>query len=208
MPFRSMIRRKFWLSANYPGERHAFLQDNPWKVLTFRGFTIGKPALTQKNSRLHAFPWIILQKDMAFRSIIRGKFWLSENYTPERHAFLRYNPRKVLTFHGLSAGSQTSCTNISANLRKNNNQFLDVHQGPNETKKSHATVPLTRDAAGSATGGERGGRFFRYTRQLQSTSRSTQTGIQPDPLFAYHITVLPSWIWPLRMSWSWRRCRS
>jgi hypothetical protein len=109
MPFRRIIRGKFWLSAD---------------------FTMGKPALTQNNSRLHAFPRIIPRKGIPIRGKIRGKFWLSENYAPERHAFPRYNPWKVLTFRGLSAESQTSCTNISANSRKNIKQFLDVHQGP------------------------------------------------------------------------------
>ncbi len=109
MPFRRIIRGKSKLSAD---------------------FTIGKPALTQNNLRLHAFSRIIPRKGMPFRGIICGKFWLSENYTPERHAFPRYNPRKVLTFRELSAESQTSCTNISANSRKNIKQFLDIHQGP------------------------------------------------------------------------------
>jgi hypothetical protein len=134
MPFRRIILGKFWLSAD---------------------FTIGKPALMQNNLWLHAFPRIIPRKGMPFRGIIRGKFWLSENYTPERHAFPRYNPRKVLTFRGLSTESQTKFTNISANSRKNIKQFLDVHQGPircwlmkkNETKKSHATVPLNSPTA-------------------------------------------------------------
>ncbi len=155
-----------------PCGRHAFQQYDTRKVLTFHrlscrkacllcriirwkfwlsaDFTMGKPALTQNNSPLHAFPRIIPRKGMLFRDIIRGKFWLSENYAPERHAFPRYNAWKVLTFCGLSAESQTSCTNISANSRKNIKQFLDVHQGPigywlmkkNKTKKSHATVPL------------------------------------------------------------------
>jgi hypothetical protein len=141
-------------------ERHAFPQDNPQKVLTFRGFYHGKAFLDTEylaitcldadyTAEWHAFPRIIPQNGMPFRSIIRGKFWLSENYAPERHAFPRYNPQKVLTFRGLSAESQTSCTNISANLQKNIKQFLDVHQGlrcwlikKNETKKSHATVPI------------------------------------------------------------------
>jgi hypothetical protein len=71
---------RFLLSAVYWN----FLQGNSRKVLTFRGlsrehafpqdksklstdFTMGKPALTQNNSRLQAFPRIILQKGMPFR---------------------------------------------------------------------------------------------------------------------------------------------
>jgi hypothetical protein len=87
---------------------------------------------------------------MPFRGIICGSVWLSENYTPERHTFPRYNPRKVLTFCRLTAENQTSCTNISAISWKNIKQFLDIHQGAirfwlmkkNETKKYLATVPL------------------------------------------------------------------
>jgi hypothetical protein len=37
MPFRSMIRGKFLLSADYPAEKHAILQDNPRKVKPFHG---------------------------------------------------------------------------------------------------------------------------------------------------------------------------
>jgi hypothetical protein len=36
---------KFWLSTNYPAERHAFSQDNLRKVKTFRGFYRGKACL-------------------------------------------------------------------------------------------------------------------------------------------------------------------
>jgi hypothetical protein len=36
-------------------------------------------------------------KAMPFRGIIRGKFWLSENYTLERHAFPRHNPSSLIT---------------------------------------------------------------------------------------------------------------
>ncbi len=97
MPIRSMICGKFWLSTNYPAERHA---------------------LPQNNSQLHAFPWIILRKDMPFRGIIHGKSWLSENYTPERHTFPLYNPRKVLTFRGLSAESQKLRARISPRIRE------------------------------------------------------------------------------------------
>ncbi len=140
MPFRSMICRKFWLSVNYPAERYAFPQDYSRKVKNF-------PRILSWES----LPWRRIIRDcMPFRGIIGRKFWLSENYTPERHAFPWYNPLKVLTFCGLTAESQTSCTNISAKSRKNIKQFLDVHQGPNgcwhmkksDTEKSHATVPL------------------------------------------------------------------
>jgi hypothetical protein len=67
----------------------------------------------------HAFPRYNLRKVLTFQELY-----------PERHAFPQYNPWKVLTFRGESAESQTSCTNISANSRKNNKLLLDVHQGP------------------------------------------------------------------------------
>jgi hypothetical protein len=88
-------------------------------------------------------PWTSLP----LRRIIRGKFLLSENYTPERHAFSQYNPRIV------SADNPRKvklCARISPRIRENNKLLLDIHQGPircclmkkKETKKSHATVPF------------------------------------------------------------------
>ncbi len=72
-----MIRGKFWLSANYPAERHAFPQDNPRKVLTFHGFYHGKACLDTEKFAITC---------------------LSADYTAERHAFARNNPQRVLIF--------------------------------------------------------------------------------------------------------------
>ncbi len=64
---------------------------------------------------------------MPFRGIIRGKFWLSAD-----------NPRKVKL-----------CARISPRIREKINYYLTFIRGllgvlmkKNETKKSHATVPL------------------------------------------------------------------
>ncbi len=88
MLFRRMIHGKFLLSVNYPAERHAFPQGILRKVTTSVDFTVEKTALTQNNLRLHAL----------CRGIIRGKFRISKNYTPETHALPRYNLRNVLPF--------------------------------------------------------------------------------------------------------------
>ncbi len=75
----------FLLSAVYLN----FPQDNSRKDWTFCGLPCGKACLS--------------------RNIIRGKFWLSENYPAERHAFLQGNRRKVKTFHGFYRGK--ACLN-------------------------------------------------------------------------------------------------
>jgi hypothetical protein len=99
---------------------HAFPQDSVRKVKTFHGFYHGKPTFTRNNWRLHAFPRIISRKGMPFRGIIYGKFWLSENYTPWRHAFPRYNPRKV----------KFRARITPRNSRKNIKLLFNIHQGP------------------------------------------------------------------------------
>ncbi len=144
MPFRSMISTMFWLfrgksklSADYTKGKpaltqnksrlHAFRGLYPEKACLFTDFSMGKPALTHNNSRLHAFLRIIPWKSMPFCGIIRGKFWLSENYTLESRPFCSIIHRKFR----LSADNLRKVklrARISPRIRKK--IFLDVHQGP------------------------------------------------------------------------------
>ncbi len=87
--------------------------------------TMEKPAFTQNNSRLHAFLGIIPWKGMPFRSIIHGKSNFVHEYLSEiREKISNY----YLTFiRGL----------LGIVMKKKN-----------ETKKSHATVPLKKEIGG------------------------------------------------------------
>ena len=78
-PNRSLINVKklFIIFSRIRGDIRA-------QSLTFRGLS------TESQN----FPRIILRKGMPFRGIILGKSKLSADYTAERHAFPRYNPRK------------------------------------------------------------------------------------------------------------------
>ncbi len=90
------------------------------------------------------------------KAIFRQKFnqkWSVLPYICMRKKKLNMGLNKViyLSFHVLSAESQTSYTNVSANLRKNIKVFRDIHHGlvrrwflKNEAKKSHVTVPLNK----------------------------------------------------------------
>jgi hypothetical protein len=67
-------------------------------------FTKEKPPMTQNNSPLHGFP---------------------ADYTVKRHAFPRYNPRKVLTFLELYPGK--ACLSKTASVDTNRLLISTLH---------------------------------------------------------------------------------
>jgi hypothetical protein len=52
MFFCRIIRGKSKLSVDHTVESHAFLQEKPWKVKTFRVFSCGKFQYTEENQNL------------------------------------------------------------------------------------------------------------------------------------------------------------
>jgi hypothetical protein len=52
MPFRRIIRGKAKLPAYHTAEKHAFPQNNPRKVKTFRGLSSGKFQYTAESQNL------------------------------------------------------------------------------------------------------------------------------------------------------------
>jgi hypothetical protein len=111
--FLRIIRGKSELSVDYTSERHAFPGLNSGKVKTFRG--LYRIIIRGKACDCKLF---CVKEGFLSHGKIRGKSKLSAYHTPERHAFLQGNPRKVKTFRELPYGKFQYTTESQNNTFK------------------------------------------------------------------------------------------
>jgi hypothetical protein len=109
MPFHRIFCRKSELSMDYPAE--SFTVPLKVKISLFIGLSLLLKLISDNN---FTHGWSVLPK-------VCTKFFFKN---------IGSTKKNFLTFRRLTPESQTSCTNISANFRKNMKVFLDVHQWP------------------------------------------------------------------------------